>query len=107
MYADSNPAIVQWGYESISPIKYLDKSVNPPKVRRYYMDFVCKVRVGNSYKTVWIEVKSSAETKPPPKNAKPKTVAIWLKNSSKWEAARQMAKAKGVEFKIITEEQLS
>jgi hypothetical protein len=46
-YADSNPAIVQWGYETAAPIKYLDRSSNPPKVRRYYVDFVCRVRVGS------------------------------------------------------------
>jgi hypothetical protein len=46
IYADKNPAIIQWGYEN-RVIKYLDQSSRPAKVRRYYIDFVCRVRVGN------------------------------------------------------------
>jgi len=44
-YLDENPSIVQWGYETCF-IKYLDKSSTPPKVRRYFIDFVAKVKVG-------------------------------------------------------------
>ena len=105
-YADSNPAIVQWGYETASPIKYLDKSSNPPKVRRYYVDFVCKVRVGSQTRTVWVEIKPKSETHKPKANCSPKTMLTWVKNSCKWDAAIKLAKAKGYDFKILTEEQL-
>jgi len=105
-YADSNPAIVSWGYEK-AVIKYLDQSTNPAKVRRYYIDFVCKVRVGPAFKTVWVEIKSSCETRKPGKNANPKTILTWIKNTCKWQCARQLAKSKGYEFHILTEKELS
>ena len=105
-YADTNPAIVQWGYENCS-IKYLDKSTNPAKVRRYFIDFVCKVRVGSLFKTVWVEIKPKSETHKPRSNANVKTQLIWVKNQCKWEAATQLAKLKGYEFHVITEEELN
>lgn len=106
MYADRNPAIVQWGYETAAPVKYLDRSSNPPKVRRYYVDFVCKIRVGSMVKTVWIEIKPKSETVAPKRTASPRTIALWVKNSCKWQAARAVAKSLGYEFKILTEDQL-
>lgn len=105
-YADKNPAIIQWGYENCF-IKYLDRSTNPAKVRRYFIDFVCKIKIGNIIKTVWIEIKQSDEVNPPRKNSSPKTILTWIKNTSKWDAARQLAKSKGYDFKILTEKELS
>lgn len=105
-YLDENPSVVQWGYETCF-IKYLDKSSNPPKVRRYFIDFVAKVKVGQLVKTVWIEIKSKKETTKPKANAKLEDQLIWLKNQCKWEAAIALAKSKGYDFKVITEEQLT
>ena len=105
-YADSNPAIIRWGYETAAAIKYLDQSCHPAKVRRYYVDFVCQIRVGSQIKTVWIEIKSKSETKKPKSNANPKTILTWIKNTCKWQAARMLAKNKGYEFTILTEDQL-
>lgn len=61
LYLDKNPAIVQWSYEP-KPIKYIDKSSSPPKVRRYFIDFVAVAQVGLVKKTIWIEVKPYSET---------------------------------------------
>ena len=105
-YADDNPAIVSWGYEN-AVVKYLDQSTNPAKVRRYYIDFVCKVRVGSGFKTVWVEIKNSCETRKPGKNASPKTILTWIKNTCKWQCAKQLAKSKGYEFHVLTEKELS
>ena len=104
-YADTNPAIIQWGYETTN-IKYLDLSSNPAKVRRYYIDFVCKVKIGDVIKTVWVEIKPFCETHKPRANANPKTLLTWVKNSCKWKAATLLAKSKGYEFKILTEKEL-
>lgn len=104
-YLDENPAIVQWGYET-NYIKYLDKSSNPPKVRRYFIDFVAKIKIGQLYKTVWIEIKTQKEVDKPKPRAKLQEQLTWLKNQCKWQAAAQLAKSKGYEFKIITEAQL-
>lgn len=104
-YADSNPSIIQWGYENLH-IQYLDKSSNPAKVRRYFIDFVCKVRVGTTIKTIWVEIKPTCETHAPRSNANIKTKLTWLKNQCKWDAATKLAKTRGAEFKILTEAEL-
>lgn len=106
MYADSNPSVVEWGYET-TYIKYVDHSQSPAKVRRYFIDFVCKVKVGPTFKTLWIEIKPKSETVQPSNKASPKTLLLWVKNQCKWKAAGALAKSKGYEFKILTEEQLS
>lgn len=105
-YADSNPLVIKWGYENCT-IKYLDRSTNPPKVRRYFIDFVCQIRSGNTVKTVWVEIKDSRETRKPKNNASPKTILTWIKNQSKWAAASALARSKGYEFKVLTENELS
>lgn len=105
-YADGNPAIVQWGYES-RVVKYLDQSCSPAKVRRYYVDFVCRVRVGSAVKTVWVEIKPYCETVKPKSTASPKTIRTWIKNTCKWQSARMLAKSKNAEFKILTEHELA
>ena len=104
-YADENDMIVQWGYENCH-IKYLDESSYPAKVRRYFIDFVCKVKIGSVYKTIWVEIKPKCETVKPKPNCNPKTMITWIKNSCKWKAARALAMSKGYEFKILTEEEL-
>lgn len=105
-YADKNPAIVSWGYEK-TVVKYLDQSSKPAKVRRYYVDFVCKVRVGSVFRTIWVEIKPSCETRKPGRNASPKTILTWIKNTCKWQCARQLAKSRGYEFHVLTEKELS
>ena len=106
LYADKNPAIVQWGYEN-RVIKYLDQSSRPAKVRRYYVDFVCRVRVGSQIKTVWVEIKPYCETVKPKSNANPKTIMTWIKNTCNTQSARILAKSKNAEFRILTERELT
>lgn len=102
-YLDSNENVLAWSYEPMA-IRYFDKVQN--KVRRYYIDFTAVLRVGNFKKTVWIEVKSEAETKPPKCRSNAKDQATWLTNCCKWRSAEALAKAKGYEFHILTEAQL-
>lgn len=103
VYLDKNPNIVKWNYEN-QTIKYFDKVTN--KVRRYFIDFVAVAKAGNVYKTIWIEVKSERETKPPRNKSDTKAMATYLTNTCKWESATQLAKSKGYEFHVITEAQL-
>ena len=105
-YLDKNPAIVSWAYEP-KPIKYLDKSVYPPKVSRYFIDFVSTIKVCVMTKTVWIEVKPYCETIKPANSKNVKAQLLWMKNNAKWSAAQQIAKSKGYEFHILTEKQLN
>lgn len=84
VYLDKNPNIIQWNYEN-QTIKYFDKVSN--KVRRYYIDFVAVAKSGSVYKTIWIEVKSEKETKPPRNKKDIKAMATYLTNICKWESA--------------------
>lgn len=102
LYLDKNSSIRWWKYEPF-PIKYFDASTN--KVRKYYIDFVIAVK-GNPDKIFYCEIKSKKETIKP-KN--PNNVAdnlLYLKNISKWKAAKQYCASKGYGFLVITEDQL-
>jgi inorganic pyrophosphatase len=63
-------------------------------------------------KTFLIEVKSKKETIALVKSARKKPenyrkeLQTWIRNNCKWEAASRVAKTRGWEFKILTEEQL-
>ena len=106
-YLDHNDGVVKWNYEAF-PIKYVDESTPERKIRDYYIDFVAVVKSGDKLQTVWIEVKSEAETHAPGRKASknPKAVALWLKNQSKWKAARQLAESRGHKFVVISEKEL-
>jgi len=103
MYLDRNPMILSWSYEPM-PIKYFDRSTN--KVRRYYIDFVALARTNTGTKKIWIEVKDRREAEKPKNPNNIKENLTWLKNQSKWDAARRLAKSKGYEFVVITNDQL-
>ena len=109
-FLDKSPAIISWSYERLA-IKYKDAS-SAGKVRKYYIDFVAAIRNGDKIRRVWIEVKSKRETEPPVKSSRKKKRNMileektWLKNQSKWKTAERVAKSKGYEFIILTEDQL-
>lgn len=105
-YLDKNPAIVKWNYES-KVIKYFDKTSTPPKPRRYFIDFTAIVKSGIVQKVVWLEVKPYAESVQPKNSKNVKAQLLWIKNQSKWNAARLLAKSQGAEFHVITEQQLN
>ena len=110
-YLDNNKMVVSWTYEP-HPIKYRDMSTpdryGRGKIRNYFIDFVATVMGENGkLKTVWIEVKSERETHPPSNKNNQAEMKLWLKNQSKWAAARQICEAKGMEFLVITEKILT
>ena len=104
-YLDHNENVVKWNYEAF-PIKYLDESTN--KIRNYYIDFIAIVKAENKLQTVWIEVKSESETHAPGRRASKnqKAVELWIKNQSKWKAAKRLAESKGHKFVVISEKEL-
>ena len=106
MYADRNPNVLEWKYEGTT-IKYFDRLRN--RVRRYFIDFTLVVKAGPVTKTIWIEVKPDCETHAPKGRSKhdQKSMATWMTNQCKWEAAEKMAKSKGYEFHLITEKHLT
>jgi len=111
VYCDNHPDVIKWNSEEVI-IPYI-YSVDR-KWHRYYLDFYVEYRdkKGDTRKTL-IEVKPYNETIPPkqPKNPNDKKTQAryvkacltYQKNLDKWDAAREVAKKTGAEFKIITE----
>ena len=108
-YCDSKDSIVEWSSETtIIPYKYdIDG-----KMHRYYIDFKIVVQEkNNTTKTYLVEIKPSKQTKPP-KQPKRKTKSHlyesvqYVKNQTKWEAAKKYADVRGWKFIILTENDL-
>ena len=109
-FCDKSPLVLKWSYERLS-IPYTDRSRNNSR-HNYYIDCKVTMKTKTGKKTFLIEVKSKKETIAPIKSArkKPETyrkeLQTWVRNNCKWEAASRVARTRGWEFKILTEEQL-
>ena len=103
-YVDKHPDIVKWCCEEIV-IKYLHPITR--KFHNYYPDVIIETKAG---KKILIEVKPLSQTKEP-KSSKNKKRMLreakdWSINNSKWHAASEWCKDRGIEFKIITEKDI-
>lgn len=103
-WCDDNPKVKRWSSEEvIVPYLYeVDK-----RYHRYYVDV--KI-VYESGKTVLVEIKPDAQTRPPTGARRTKKYIsegyTYVKNMNKWEAANEYAKDRGWEFQIWTEKTL-
>lgn len=107
-YLDKHPEISQWASEEhIIPYR----SPIDGRKHRYFPDFWIKKSDGSCS---LIEVKPSAQTKPPvgiTKNMKPtrsqlNEIMTYGINKAKWEAAQKYCTQKGWSFLIMTEKEL-
>jgi len=101
-WCDKNPSILKWNSEEIV-IPYICPTDN--KIHRYFVDF--KITLNNN-KTYLIEVKPQKQLEPPiypgKRTKRYLTESLtFMKNQAKWEAAKNYAKDRDWEFKIITE----
>jgi len=110
VYCDTSKAIIEWGSEEII-IPYISPWDN--KVHRYFPDFYIKVKQSNnSAKKYIIEIKPKKQCSPPDTQPKKKTVKwlnevkTWSVNDAKWKHADKWCKDNGMEFKILTEDDL-
>lgn len=104
-WLDTNPHIISWSSETII-VPYRCKTDN--KVHRYFVDLKFTTKKGDTF---LIEIKPKAQTKPPEnKNRKTKKylneVMTYVKNESKWKAAKEYAADRGWKFDIWTEDTL-
>jgi hypothetical protein len=106
---DSSPSVIGWGSEEIS-IPYfnpLDKDWH-----HYFPDNILKVKRSNGeIRKILIEIKPKAFCSPPkkPKRANRRYVMLvqdYIRNHSKWLAARAWCLEHHCEFQILTEEDL-
>ena len=106
--SDLNENIIEWGSEEF----WIPYRAPDGKTRRYFPDFIIKVKESNGQiKTYVIEVKPAKQTRPPkPRKKVPQSYIYECKtyatNQAKWKAADEWCKDKRVEFKIITEKEL-
>ena len=106
VYLDNNTNVKAWVYEP-KPIPYIDKSSKNHPRRNYWIDFMAEMFINDVLKKVWIEVKSKGETvKPRKRNGVliVESVKTYIKNLSKWAAAKELAKRSGAIFIIATED---
>ena len=107
-YCDSNQNILEWGSEEF----FIPYRAPDGKVRRYFPDFIMKVKENSgNVKTYVIEVKPAKQTRrPKPRKKVTKSYLYECKtyevNQAKWKAASEWCKDHQVEFKIITEKEL-
>lgn len=115
-WLDYTPSVLQWKSEPFG-IPYVDPATKDkrglPKKRRYYPDFIAKIRNNKGELAIWlIEVKPFKETIPPKvtKRKSKKTMLTeektWITNQAKWRAAKSYCDRKGWQFKILTERHL-
>jgi len=115
-WCDHNPMVIQWTSEPFG-IGYIDKTQfdhkGIPKKRRYFPDFLCKIKNSKGKIDTWlVEIKPHKETISPKKgkNKSKKTQMYesitYMRNKAKWQAAEKYCKKRGWNFKILTEKQL-
>lgn len=103
-WCDENSSVLQWSSEEII-IPYRCKT--DKKLHRYYPDVYIKTKD----KEYLIEIKPKKETVPPrDRSKKTKTylneVMTYIKNTSKWDAAKEYCADRGFIFDIWTEDTL-
>jgi hypothetical protein len=108
-YCDSNQNILEWGSEEVF-LPYRSPLDN--RIHRYFPDFYIKVKENTGkIKKYIIEVKPKKQCiKPKPQKKKTRSyiyeVREYAKNQAKWKAARSYCLDRGLEFKILTEDEL-
>ena len=107
-YCVLNEYGIEWGSEEF----FIPYRAPDGKVRRYFPDFIMKVKESNGgTKTYVIEVNPAKQTRPPKKRKKVTSSYLYecktyAMNQAKWSAASEWCKDKRIEFKIITEKEL-
>ena len=108
-YCDSSSNVIRWSSEPFA-IKYWDETTL--KTRRYFPDVYAEIKDSNDIvKKYLIEIKPLKQTVPP-KEGKKKTKTylnecrVYLKNECKWKFARDFCEKNGLEFLLLTENEL-
>jgi hypothetical protein len=109
IWCDTNPKILKWASEEFS-IPYV--SPVDGKVHRYFPDALIEyINTQGQVKKALIEIKPKKQTRPPERRPRVTKSYIyecktWEVNQAKWKAAGEFALDNGIEFKILTENEL-
>jgi hypothetical protein len=103
MFLDNHPAVLQWASESVA-IPYRDPLTN--KEKRYYPDFfMVYVDAQGKKHAELIEIKPSTQTGQKKTKSKLNNAQI-IKNHAKWNAALQYCAKNGIQFRLLTENEI-
>lgn len=109
LWADSNPSVLEWSSEEVI-IPYLCETDN--RIHRYYLDAHVKIKDATGNVGIFlVEIKPYSQTLPPKFPGRQTRryldeVETFVKNQSKWKAAKKFADESGVQFVILTENEL-
>lgn len=108
-YFDLHPDVIEWSSEEIA-IPYRDES-RSGSIHHYFPDFTYKRKSKEGIKSYMVEVKPSSQVAmPKPKRNKRRYMMEameYTKNQSKWAAAREYCKKRGMSFIILTEKEIN
>ena len=109
-WCDRNPNVLEWSSESII-VPY--KSPVDGRYHRYYVDNAIALQEGDKVIRYLVEIKPYKQTLPPVQSKRKKKSTLlyesrtYAVNQSKWAAARKFATSKGMNFIILTENELN
>jgi len=103
IFLDNHPSVLQWASESVA-IPYRDPLTN--KEKRYYPDFfmVYVDAMGQKHAEL-IEIKPASQTGQKKTKSKLNNAQI-IKNHAKWNAALQYCAKNGIQFRLLTENEI-
>ena len=99
-WLEKNPRVEGWGSECFG-IPYYNLMTG--EAHTYYPDYLVKMKSGE---TLVIEIKPKDQTIRP-KTQRGRVWKEWVKNMSKWTAAKKFCQDRGLTFKILTEQTIS
>jgi hypothetical protein len=108
-WCDTNSAVIAYMSEE-TIIPYVCETDG--RVHRYFIDLTVKIKdASGNIKTYIVEIKPEAQTMPPKFPGKQtksyaEAVETFVKNQSKWKAAKKFAQERNIEFIILTERHL-
>lgn len=108
-WADLNQSVLQWSSEE-TVIPYVCETDN--RLHRYFVDMKLKIKGADGVvKDYVVEIKPYAQTLPPKFPGRQtkrylEEVETFIKNQSKWKAAKEYAKERNMQFVILTEKEL-
>jgi hypothetical protein len=107
LWLDSAPNVIYWSSEELI-IPYFDPTTN--RTRRYFPDFLVKVKTKAGEKTFLLEVKPECQTVLKESKRltayRKKEIITYAVNQAKWEAANRFCEQNGWTFKVLTERDL-
>lgn len=109
-WADMNPSVIEWSSEEVV-VPYICETDN--RMHRYFVDVSMKIKTTDgTVKSFLVEIKPWQQTQPPKFPGRQTArylneVSTFVKNQSKWKAAKEYARRYGAEFIVLTEKELS